>query len=684
MPELDCSTWKKEERDRMASAASEKVVPASSPFPAYRGLVALACLVVLFGPGWSGLGPSWAKTYPDSWVIPVSTTLTRFVAWLQEDATLGFMSVKDFTRAIGDVLNAPVLLLKGLLVSGFAFDAAGSLAWQLPPLSWVGVSLVPALVCLSLGKRYLAAMAFLSFLYVALFGLWESTMLTVSSIAVSVILGILFGVLLGIAAYKWRALDMIIMPVLDFMQTMPVFAYLVPALVMFGYGPAAALIVTLIYAVPPMARVTKISLSRVTPEVLELSKMAGCSSAQTMWRVMLPSIKPRLMVGVNQVIMLTLNMVIIGSLIGAGGLGYDVWQSLKALRIGEGAEAGIAITLLAIVLDRISQEVALRRPIHATGRASFLSRHGLLVQILLVLSVTTLIGAFYSPFAAVPQGWFLSTGRFWDNAIDWVNVHFFPYIDAVRSLMFFYILKPTKDLVVNVPWLGAVIAAAIAGYRLGHARLAILSAVQVFFIAAVGLWPQAMVSVYLVGVSVFLACLIGIPIGIACAWNDRLNAVVKVVIDTLQTLPSFVYLIPVIMLFSVGEFSAIVAVVLYAVVPAIRYTAHGIRSIRRDLIEAPVMMGSSPMQIVSRVQIPLALPEIMLGVNQTLMMALSMLVITALVGTRDLGQETLVALSKVDAGRGLIAGVCVVLIAMTSSRMITAWADRYKRRKGLA
>ncbi len=204
-------------------------------------------------------------------------------------------------------------------------------------------------------------------------------MLTVSSIIFAVLFGIILGVLLGVAAFTYAVMDRILTPTFDFMQTMPVFAYLVPALMMFGYGPAAAMMVTLIYAMPPMARVTKLSLMQVNNETVDFGRMAGCSAKQLTWKVMIPSIRPRLMVGVNQVIMLTLNMVIIASLIGAGGLGFDVWASLKSLRIGRATEAGIAITLVAIVLDRISQEYASRRTVHIDHIPSFYEKYRLLI-----------------------------------------------------------------------------------------------------------------------------------------------------------------------------------------------------------------------------------------------------------------------------------------------------------------
>ncbi|MCL4159075.1 UNVERIFIED_CONTAM: hypothetical protein GTU68_019238 [Idotea baltica] len=193
-----------------------------------------------------------------------------------------------------------------------------------------------------------------------------------------------------------------------------------------------------------------------------------------------------------------------------------------------------------------------------------------------------------------------------------------------------------------------------------------------------------MVTVYLCGVSVVIATIIGIPIGLFSALNERADRIVGVIIDTLQTLPSFVYLIPVVMLFRVGDFSAMIAVVLYALAPAIRYAAHGIKTVDPQLIEAGTVSGCTKRQLLWRIRAPLALPEIMLGINQTIMLALSMLVITALVGTRDLGQEVYIALTKADIGRGIVAGLAIAAIAIIADRMIAASARSMRKRYGLA
>ena len=265
----------------------------------------------------------------------------------------------------------------------------------------------------------------------------------------------------------------------------------------------------------------------------------------------------------------------------------------------------------------------------------------------------------------------------------YINVNYFDALESFKNFLLLNIMIPFKRFLLALPWVSVVAVVGLGGWQLGGWRLGLLTASLASFIAIVGLWTKAMVTVYLCGLSVIIACIIGIPIGILASRNDRVHRIVSVVIDTLQTLPSFVYLMPVVMLFRVGEFAAMLAVIAYAVTPVIRYTDHGIRQISPDLIEAAKQVGCTRNQVLRKLQIPLALPHIMLGVNQTIMFALSMLVITALVGTRELGQEVYIALTKADTGRGIVAGVCVAFIAIIADRMIGAWASRRKREYGL-
>ena len=622
--------------------------------------------------------------WPEQWAIPFRFWISDFMKWLINDFDLGLFTFKELTRSIAWLLEWPLLAAQSLFAEGFSRGIGRDAVEVFPRISWVALIVLCALAGLSARGFGLAALAAGAFVYLAVFGQWDSAMVTLSSIVIAVPLGAGIGLLLGIAGFRSVRVERVLVPVLDLMQTVPIFAYLVPVLFLFGFGPVAAMIATIIYSTPPMVRVTMLALRQVPAEIVEFGRMAGCSRRQMLWKVLVPSARPSLMVGINQVIMLSLNMVIIASMIGAGGLGYDVLTSLKRLRIGEGVEAGVAITLLAIALDRLSQGFAGRPPPgHAHATLPFLRRHPFLLAALVVLAVSWVAGGFIPVVQTYPEPFEVTTATMWSALIKWINVNFYDHLEAVKTWLLFNFLIPVKRFLTTVPWIAVVAAVAIAGHRLGGWRLAALTGSLALFMAVSGNWEKSMITVYLCGVSVLIASLIGIPIGIWAAMNDRAYRIVQVVIDTLQTLPSFVYLIPVVMLFRVGDFSALIAVVAYALAPAVRYTAHGIRQVPAQLIEAATTSGCTRRQTLWKVQLPIALPEIMLGINQTIMLALSMLVITALVGTRDLGQEVYIALTKADTGRGIVAGLCVAFIAIISDRLIGAWARQKKRELGI-
>jgi glycine betaine/proline transport system permease protein len=432
-----------------------------------------------------------------------------------------------------------------------------------------------------------------------------------------------------------------------------------------------------------MVRTTMLGLQRVSGEVVEFGRMAGCSSRQLLWKVMMPSARPTVMVGVNQVIMLSLNMVIIASMIGAGGLGFDVLFALRKLDIGVGLEAGIAIVVLAIAMDRLSQEYAKQqaRQKHTANHQSFFHNY---TSLFLLTGGTLLLGILWSPLHTFPESWQVTTAPFWDALVKWINLNMFDYLDGFKNFILLNLLIPFKRFLLAVPWPVTVGLIAYLGYRLGGWKLSLGMLLLALFLAVNGLWPKAMVTVYLCGMSVLFAAIMGVPLGLWAAENERAHRILMILVDTLQTLPSFVYLMPVVMLFRVGDFSAMIAVVAYAIAPAIRYTDLGIRKIPQTLIEGATASGCTPRQMRWKVKLPLAFPEIMLGINQTVVMALSMLVITALVGTRELGQETYIALTKADTGRGLVAGVAIACIAMIVDRLISAWSIKRKQQLGLS
>ncbi|MFN4193804.1 MAG: ABC transporter permease subunit, partial [Tabrizicola sp.] len=448
-------------------------------------------------------GWSWATKYPQAWQLHLDRQISAALKWLVEDATVGPFRFRDFTRLLSALIEAPYSVLRRLVVDGFAWGQGQQAVPILPPMAWLPVILGFGLLALRLGGARLAVLVTAAFLYLLLFGLWSSAMVTLVSVVIAVPLGVLGGAALGILAFRVRWIERALRPVLDLMQTVPVFAYLVPILFLFGFGPMAALVATVIYAMPPMVRITTIGLQAVPAEVVEAGRMAGCTRRQLLWKVQLPSARRMMMVGVNQVIMLTLNMVIIASMIGAGGLGYDVLTALRKLDVGRGVEAGFGIVVLAIALDKLSQAAANRGPRDPSG-APWLYRHrGLLAWAAVVVASYPLAMAIPA-LAVYPAGWQLSTGGFWSAVVSWINLNLYDQIEAVKVAALTWVLVPVKTFLLGIPWAwGLVLAGAIAG-GIGGWRLGVMAVLMTGFIITAGLWPQAMITIYLCGVSVVI------------------------------------------------------------------------------------------------------------------------------------------------------------------------------------
>ena len=648
-------------------------------------LFILTLLISLFSSNvLENYGFSWALKLPKSFNIPFKVYIASAIKWLIDSATFGIFTFNDLTRAISWVVEQPYDLILSFVAKGF-YDGQGSQAQLiLSPISWVAIVGVMTVIAIKLKDTSLAVLTFFSFIYLAVFGQWQSSMVTLASIFIAVPFGVVLGILFGIASYKSLTAYKIINPILNLMQTMPVFAYLVPILVLFGFGPVSALIATIIYALPPMVHTTYLGLKGINPSTIEAGKMCGCNNQQLLWRVEIPSALSSIKLGINQVIMLSFNMVIIASMIGAGGLGYDVLTSLRKLDIGGGVEAGLAIVILAIVLDRMSYAYIGKQTDYSKKNLHFFRRHLHLFIVLFLILSTYFFGVFLEFFKSYPESLTLSTSAFWEKAIKFININYYDQLEIFKFYILKYFMLPIKNFFISMPWPWFLFILTLLGWYYGRSKLAILNLILLAFIIVNGLWLKAMVTIYLCGASVIMACIIGIPLGIWGGLNDRANKILLSITDTLQTLPSFVYLIPVVMLFRVGDFTAMLAVILYSLAPAVKYTIHGIRNIKPEVIDAGIANGCNPRQLLLNIRLPLALPEILLGINQTIMLALSMLVITALVGTRELGQEVYIALTKADIGRGLVAGLCVAFIAIISDNMIKSASKKLKVKYGFA
>jgi glycine betaine/proline transport system permease protein len=236
----------------------------------------------------------------------------------------------------------------------------------------------------------------------------------------------------------------------------------------------------------------------------------------------------------------------------------------------------------------------------------------------------------------------------------------------------------------GMPWIAFMVIVTACAARYGGWKVATFAVLGQLFILVGGQWDQAMISVYLCATALCLSVVLGMALGIWGAASDRVSMVLRQINDTLQTVPQFVFLIPVLMLFGVGDFTGLVAIMLYAIVPCIRYTEHGLRQVPASQIEAGISMGCTRAQMLWQVRLPSAVPEILLGINQTILFAMGMLVIASLVGTDGLGQQIYIGLGKNDPGMGIVAGLSLAIIGMLADRILRSAAESRRAALGMA
>ncbi|MEO1492179.1 MAG: ABC transporter permease subunit [Pseudomonadota bacterium] len=674
----------------MSEATAERgEVRAPSVSLATLPLAAQFALIIVFGVAlslvWDG-----AKRWPAEWVVPAEAWLTQFIEWLKSEATIFGIEFKEITRGIGEALKAPVKWAEYLLYRGFKSIGLG-------PLPWVAVVAGVTIFAHWVGGWRLALLCALSLLYIVFFNLWKDSMRTMTIVIVAVPMAAIIGVLLGIWVTRSKIVARIVTPMFDLMQATPHMAYLAPVAALFALGPVTALIATVIFAMPPMARCTILGLQTVSSDVIESGKMSGCTRRQLLWKVALPSAKRTLMLGLNQVVMQTLAMVVIASIAGAQGLGHKLLYSLQQLRLGVAIEQGIAITLIAIVLDRLTQAYAYKETDHFATQRSWLQRHAHMVAFVVILIVSYIAAAYMKKLGVPPSKWTWGSGeekillfdakqiaRFLDQAIRDFNVVAFDYVNPVRDWATLYILLPTRDFFLWLPWPVFFGVVGLAAWRMGRWPILLLVLALMASFTVTGFWEETMKTTYLVLIATILCVLIGVPLGIWSARSERVSGVVMPICDTLQTFPSFIYLIPAIMLFRIGDFANVFAIIPYAMVPAIRFTYLGLKRIPPVTVEAGIANGATRWQRLWKVEMPIALPEIMLGINQTIMMALAMTAITALIGSTDLGQEVVRSISTQNFGRGILAGFFIAALGIIGDRIIGAWAEQRKRQLGIA
>ncbi|MPT51301.1 MULTISPECIES: glycine betaine/L-proline ABC transporter permease ProW [Delftia] len=262
------------------------------------------------------------------------------------------------------------------------------------------------------------------------------------------------------------------------------------------------------------------------------------------------------------------------------------------------------------------------------------------------------------------QGWI-------NSGLEWVVHHFRPFFQAVRTPID-GTLSGITDAMLALPWPLLILILTLVAWQFAGRAMAIGAAVSLVVVAMLGIWPEAMVTLSLVLTSLVFCMVIGLPVGILLASSDRAQRWTRPLLDAMQTTPAFVYLVPVVMLFGIGNVPGVIVTIIFALPPLIRLTNLGIRQVRPDLIEASRAYGASPWQLLWKVQLPLAMPSIMAGVNQALMLSLSMVVIASMIAVGGLGQMVLRGIGRLDMGLATVGGLGIVLLAIVLDRITQA------------
>lgn len=599
------------------------------------------------------------NVFPESWDIGLADPIDRARRWLINNQTSHWLYTV-FLSPITDAIDWGIRRLESVLM------------W----FPWYSYPVFTGIGLWWTRGRAAGALGLASVALIGVVDLWEESFSTLALMGVSVFISMVIGIPLGIAAWRSDAVARVVRPTLDTMQTMPGFVYLIPFVLLFGFGRVPAMISTVIFALAPVVRLTEVGLRTVPQVTVEASEMFGATERQTLRLVRLPQARPAIFAGMNQTTMLAMSMVVIAAFIGAGGLGQVVLRAMQNINVGRASEAGISIVIMAIVLDRFSTGIATADPGRDAQSIRWLAP---------AVSVVAVIGGFLG-HNEFPESLNWQFAPYVNDAADWARDNLYdiggsgigtgPFSDFV-TLEF---VTPLRELLsADIPWPAMIGIGFVLGLWARGIRLAVGIGAALFAIGFLGMWELSMdtLAQTIVGVTATLA--IGIPVGIMTAHNDLLRSALKPVLDFFQTIPSFVLLVPVITLFNVGRIPGIIASVIYALPAAVHYTDLGLRRVPAEIHEAAESFGATRGQRLRRVEMPLAAPELMVAVNQVIMLILAMVVIAGLVGGGGLGLEAVRGLRRSDAvGRGFEAGIAIVLLASILDRLTRAIADRLR------
>ncbi len=617
--------------------------------------------------------------FPERLVWGLSAPLDGFQSWVISNRSSHWLFVYGFDP-ISQILDGSLRAIEAFLLA----------------LPWPVVIVALCAVAYKSVGRAVALFTALALLAIGMFGLWDAAMKTLALMGAAVFMALLIGIPLGILAARSPRFDTLLRPVMDAMQVMPAFVYLIPVLLFFGIARVPSVVATIIYALPPAVRMTAMGIRQVQTATTEAADAFGSTSWQKLRKVQLPLAMPTILLGVNQTTMMALGIVVIAAMIGAGGLGENVLKGLQRQDVGRALEAGLAIVLIAMIFDRISAGLAREskralqesapRPRSSVPR--WLMLYFFWSTVLLVLLIITFLSFAFPALNDFPSALHISIAAPVNSGVAWMRDNLYQIGDLplgtgpFSDFVIIHVLNPVRDFLLNLPWVVVLFAGLIAGAQAGGWPLGLLVAACVYALGGLNTWNESMDTLSQVLVAILITTAIGVPLGIAAARYKTVEGLLRPILDLLQTIPPFVYLVPVIILFNPGRVPGVIAAVLYALPPITRLTNLGIRQVPKNTLEAGRAFGSTSGQLLRKVQLPLAMPSIMMGLNQTVMMVLSMVIIAGLVGGGALGYEAVLGLARSDLGRGMEAGLAIVALAIALDRLTQAWARNSRLGEG--
>ncbi|HEX5014402.1 MAG TPA: ABC transporter permease subunit [Candidatus Limnocylindrales bacterium] len=546
--------------------------------------------------------------------------------------------------------------------------------------SWPGLVAFAGALGLAIGGWRLGLLGAVGVAAFGVLGLWESSVDTLALTLASVLLALVIGIPLGILAGRSNRVLRWISPVLDVMQIMPTFAYLAPLALLFLIGPATAAIATMIYAIPPAIRITAYGIRGVSPTSVEAANAMGSTRSQVLRKVQLPMAFPTIVLGINQTMMMALSMVVITVLVDAPGLGKDIIRALQQVDVGAAFDAGIAIVIIAVIIDRLMSALGDRVSTRvAPGAAASRRRRQQLFLAVAIAIGGVIVGRLILSDPEFPDAIAFSFQGFINDITNWLRTNATHVTEAIKNVVTFGLINPIEEVLTSAPWWLVLYAVVGIAILVGGAGPAITAAVCLVLIIALSLWEHSMETLTTVLVATAMTLGFGLLLGVASARNKRFSAGLRPLLDTAQTMPAFVYLIPAVALFGPTRFTGVVAALIYAIPPVIRLTEAGIKAVPPTIVEAATSAGSTPRQLLLKVQLPMARPALLVAANQGIVMVLAMVVVGGLVGAGGLGYDVVAGFARRDFfGEGFAAGIAIVLLGVMLDR-ITQGAGRRQR-----